>query len=317
LKIAEIKSSNKFNLAANKKDLNHKYQVSKETQNTELNALISLLDEPSNPVFYKIKEKILYYGIDAIPFLEDAWDNSFDNNIQIRIEEIIHSIQLGNLKDALINWNKNNRLDLLEGFYLVSKYQYPDLNYNKLKEQVSRIEKDIWLELNSNLTALEKIKVINHVLFDINRFAGNKTNIDAPQNLFLNNLLETRKGNHLSLGILYIVLSQKLGIPIFGVNLPQHFILAYMDEVHDEKIVLEDENEVLFYVNPFNKGAVFTQREIELFIKHLKLKPNTSFYKPCDNTAIIKRLLENIIASYNKLGYLDKVEELKEILSVL
>ena len=291
--------------------------MAEEPQNTELNALISLLDEPSNPVFDKIKEKILYYGIDAIPFLEDAWDNSFDNNIQSRIEEIIHSIQLNNLKNALVNWKENNRLDLLEGFYLVSRYQYPDLNYDNMKDQVARIEKDIWLELNSNLTALEKVKVINHVLFDINRFAGNKSNIDAPQNLFLNNLLETRKGNHLSLGILYIVLSQKLGIPIFGVNLPQHFILAYMDEVQGEKIVLEDENEVLFYVNPFNKGAVFTQREIELFIKHLKIKPSKSFYKPCDNTDIIRRLLENVIENYNKLGYLEKVDELKELLDVL
>ena len=200
---------------------------------------------------------------------------------------------------------------------MVSKYQYPDLDYNVQKENVTRIEKDIWLELNSNLTALEKVKVINHVLFDINRFAGNKTNIDAPQNLFLNNILETRKGNHLSLGILYIILSQKLGIPIFGVNLPQHFILAYMDEVRDEKIALEDENEVLFYVNPFNKGAVFTQREIELFIKHLKLKPNASFYKPCDNIDIIQRLLKNVIASYTKIGYLEKVEELEDILGVL
>jgi len=291
--------------------------VAEDSQYKELSALISLLDEPSNPVFDKIKEKILYYGIDAIPLLEDAWDNSFDNNIQSRIEEIIHSIQLSNLKDALVNSKKNNRLDLLEGFFLVSKYQYPDLNFDNLKEQVERIEKDIWLELNSNLTALEKIKVINHILFDINRFTGNKTNIDAPQNLFLNNLLETRKGNHLSLGILYIILAQKLGIPIFGVNLPQHFILAYMDEVQDEKIAMEDENEVLFYINPFNKGAVFTQREIELFIKHLKLKPNSTFYKPCDNVAIIRRLLENIIENYNKLGYLDKVDELKELYDAL
>lgn len=291
--------------------------MTEDTQHSELNALISLLDEPSHPVYDKIKEKILYYGIDAIPLLEDAWDNSFDNNIQTRIEEIIHSIQLRNLKTELISWKENNRLDLLEGFYLVSKYQYPDLNSDNLKEQVAKIEKDIWLELNSNLTALEKVKVINHILFDINRFTGNKTNIDAPQNLFLNNLMETRKGNHLSLGILYIILSQKLGIPIFGVNLPQHFILAYMDEVHDEKIVLEDENEVLFYINPFNKGAVFTQREIELFIKHLKLKPSSTYYKPCDNIAIIKRLFENVIENYNKLGYLDKVEELKELFDAL
>ena len=291
--------------------------MANDIQNNELSALISLLDEPSNPVFDKIRKKILYYGIDAIPFLEDAWDNSFDNQIQNRIEEIIHHIQINNLKKELVAWKKNNRLDLLKGFYLASMFQYPDLSYDTIQEKVSKIEKDIWLELNSNLTALEKVKVINHILFDINKFSGNKANIDAPQNLFLNNLLESKKGNHLSLGILYIILSQKLGIPIYGVNLPQHFILAYVDEIHDEMIVSENENEVLFYINPFNKGAVFTQREIELFIKHLKLKPTQTFFQPCDHVAIIKRLFENMIHSYDKLGHLDKVEELKEILAEL
>jgi regulator of sirC expression with transglutaminase-like and TPR domain len=117
--------------------------------------------------------------------------------------------------------------------------------------------------------------------------------------------------------MLYIIFSQKLGIPIFGVNLPQHFIVAYVDDIREEKITGPDENEVLFYINPFNKGAVFTQREIELFIKHLKLKPTSEYYKPCDNISIIKRLLENIITSYSKLGYLDKVQELKSIAGVL
>jgi regulator of sirC expression with transglutaminase-like and TPR domain len=291
--------------------------VSEKNQHTELIALISLLDEPNNSTFDKIKDKILYYGIDAIPFLEDAWDNSFDNHLQSRIEEVIHSIQILNLKNKLTEWKENERFDLMKGFYLVSKYQYPDLDYHTMKEKVEKIEKEIWLELNSNLTALEKIKVINHILFDVNRFSGNKVNIDAPQNLFLNNLLETRKGNHLSLGVLYIVLSQKLGIPVYGVDLPQHFILAYIDNIHEENIIAENEDEVLFYINPFNKGAVFTQREIELFIKHLKLKSDTRYFKPCDNISIIRRMFDNIIYSYKKLGYLDKVDEVKDIQEVL
>ncbi len=159
--------------------------------------------------------------------------------------------------------------------------------------------------------------MINHILFDIHRFSGNKSNIDAPQNLFINNLLETKKGNHLSIGILYIILAQSLNIPIFGVNLPQHIILAYVDEIHEEKISSVNEKEVLFYINPFNKGAVFTQREIELFVKHLKLKPSPLYFKTCDNIVIIKRLFDNIIYSYKKLGYIEKVEELKTIVTVL
>ena len=259
----------------------------------------------------------MFYGIEAIPYLESAWDNSFDNDIQQRIEEIIHSIQIYGLSTDLKLWKENSSSDLLKGFYLAARFQYPDLILDELREKVDKIERDIWLELNSNLTALEKIKVVNHILFDIHRFTGNKTNIDAPQNLFINNLLETKRGNHLSLGILYIILSQKLGMPVFGVNLPQHFILAYVDISEELSPVKEDAGEVLFYLNPFNKGAVFTQREIELFVKHLKIKPNPEFFKPCDNLTILKRLFDNIIYSYQKFGYPDKVLELADIVKVL
>jgi regulator of sirC expression with transglutaminase-like and TPR domain len=286
-------------------------------KNSELNALISLLDEPSNPIYGKIREKILIYGIEAIPLLESAWDNSFNDSIQHRVEEIIHSIQVADLKHELISWKEHARINLLKGFFLISKVQYPDLKFEVVEEKIEKIRKDIWLELNSNLTALEKIKVINHIFFDVHKFSGNKSNVDGLQNLFVNTLLETKKGNHLTIGMLYVILSQRLGLPVFGVNLPQHFILAYVDEFQDERITAPNENDVLFYLNPFNKGAVFTQREIELFIKHIKLKPTPLYFKPCDNLTIIKRLVETLIASYIKIGQPEKAEELKSITEVL
>ncbi len=291
--------------------------VEDQTKLKELDALIRLLDEPNENMFGQIREKLVYYGSDAIPKLENAWDNSFDNTIQYRIEEIIHDIQQNQLQGELKEWKDENQFDLFKGFFLASKYQYPDLASKEIWNKIELVKRDIWLELNSNLTALEKVKVINHIFFDVHGFNGNKTNIDAPQNLFVNNLIESKKGNHLSLGMLYIIVAQKLGIPIFGVDLPQHFVLAYVDEVHDEKYTVADENEVLFYINPFNKGAVFTKREIDVFIKHMKIKSTPDFFKPCDNNTIIKRLFENLIAIYTKLGYSDKVDELKILLGVL
>lgn len=276
-----------------------------------------MIDEPSSSVFNQIRDKILIHGIEAIPYLEDAWDNSFNNLMQERIEEIIHKIQVSNLLNDLKTWKNKYPYDLLRGFCLATKYHYPDLDIDKIRENVEEIRRDIWLELNNNLTALEKIKVINHILFDIHGISGNKTNIDAPQNLFINNLLESKKGNHVSIGILYIILSQQLNIPVFGVDLPQHFILAYTDETYEGKPVEVKENEVLFYINPFNKGAVFTKREIEVFVKHLKIDSKPDFFNPSDNVTIIKRLFADMIRSYKKLGYLEKVEELVALAKVL
>jgi regulator of sirC expression with transglutaminase-like and TPR domain len=249
--------------------------------------------------------------------LESAWDNSFDNLIQCRIEEIIHDIQQNQLALELKDWKQNSAFDLLKGFFLVSRYQYPDLDFQEISGKVEILKRDIWLELNSGLTALEKVKVINHIFFDIHDLKGNKTNIDAPQNYFINTLLESKKGNHLSLGVLYIIIAQKLGIPIFGVDLPQHFVLAFVDEVHDEKYTVADENEVLFYINPFNRGAIFTKNEIDVYINHLRLKPQNSHFKPCNNITIVRRLIENLVQTYARMGYNDKVGELNALLKGL
>ena len=287
--------------------------MEKEQKNKELGALISLLDEPDNRMFDQIKEKIFTYGIDAVPSLENAWENSFDNLIQQRIENIIHKIQFDNLFVELKKWSQNNYKDLLHGFILLSQYQYPDLDKGKITKQISQIIQDIWLELNNYLTALEKIKVINHILFDIHKFTSNKSNIYTPENFFINNLLESKKSNPISLGMLYIIIAQSLKMPVYGVNLPKHFILAYSDEIKNEKFIVVKKDEVLFYINPFNKGAVFTRKEIELFLKQLSLKPDKKYFNPCDNITIAKRFINELLTSYEKLGHQDKIYELKKL----
>jgi len=279
--------------------------------NNSLAALINLMDDPDEMAFELIREKIYSFGMDAVPYLEKALENTFDSLIQKRIEGIIQKLYRENLYIDFINWLNLGSSDLLKGFFLVTKTQYPDLNEEEQNKHIEQIRMDIWLELNENLTALENVKVLNHLIYEVHHFDGNKVNPSAPQNSYLNTLLEAHKGSPLSLGMLYIILAQKLGLPIYGVNLPQHFILAYLT---DSGLANPTEEDVMFYINPFNKGAVFTRREIELFIRQLKIKPVQSYFAPCSNVDIIKRLLHNLIFSYNQLGYPEKIEDLDNLL---
>jgi regulator of sirC expression with transglutaminase-like and TPR domain len=282
-------------------------------ENKELNALVHLLDEPDEKVFDSIREKIHSFGKEAIPYLEKALEVSFDNSIQERAGGIIRDIQQGELTSEFINWINTSSSDLLKGYLLVTRSQYPELSEESMTIRVEQMKMDAWLELNDNLTALENIKVLNHILYHVHNFDGNKVNLFAPQNFYLNTFLETRKGSALSLGMLYIILAQKLNIPVYGVNLPQHFILAYVSELAADVPSMED---VLFYINPFNKGAVFTRKEIELFIQQLKINPDRSYFAPCSNIDIIKRLIENLIYCYTQLGYPDKIEDLEKFLKL-
>ena len=307
----------------------------------EVKALISLLDDEDTFVTSSVENKILSYGKEIIPYLEDAWGESFpggnsggDAYLQQRIENLIHKLQFEDVRKELSDWaeaeieldplkNPLNYYSLLNATLLVAKYQYPDLDETKLKEQLNLIKKDVWLELNDELTALEKVKILNHIFFDVYEFKGNTTNFHAPQNSYINNVLESKKGNPLLLSIIYSVIAQQLKIPIYGVNLPEHFVLAYMADpemVINPRAVMtlyEDENQkkILFYINPFSKGAVFSRKEIDVFLKQLRLDPNVLFYEPSSNLLIIQRMIRNLINAYDKLGHVDKVEELKLLLN--
>jgi len=284
-----------------------------QAENKELKALIRLLDEPDNKVYDQIKGQIFSYGLDAIPTLESTWENSFDNLIQKRSLDLIHEIQFENIYIDLNKWAYFQFNDLLKGFILVSKYNYPDLDEDMIFKKVGSIIQDVWLEINSDLTGLEKVRVINHIFFDVHHFRGNKKNFYSPDNFFINNVLDTKLGNPLSLGLLYLIVCQSLKIPMYGINLPKHFILAYVDSNSIKKDSAVNQSEVLFYLNPFNRGAVFTKNEIDLYVEQMKLKGENSYYTPANHLVMIGRLLEDLIYSYEKIGYKDKVVELQKL----
>lgn len=281
----------------------------------EVIALITLLDDPDDGIYSEVKNRFIILGPPAIPHLETAWENSFDALMQKRIEGIIHTIQFKALQNALKHWAEHEQDDLFKGCAIIARYQYPDLDENKLKKQLHQIKQDVWLELHDDLTAIEKVKIINHILFEVHQFGGNITNYHAPQNSFINVVLETKKGNPVMLSVIYALVCKELGIPIYGVNLPQHFVLAYVNDftnLFDPSHKTLSDN-ILFYVNPFSKGLIFNQGDVDAFIKQLNVEPETKYYLPCSNLDIIKRIINNLIYSFDKMGYAEKVQELKDL----
>lgn len=286
----------------------------------EISALIELIDDPDEDIYHQIKEKLLSFGEEVIPALENYWENNrFGLVFQTRVENIIHQIQFDSVRHHLTQWSQSHSRDLLKGVLILNRYQYPDLDEAKIKKKLHQLKQDVWLELNDNLTAFETVGVINQILFDVHGFSGNKKNYHAPQNSYLNNVLESGKGNPLSLSIIYLLVCEMLHIPVYGVNLPNHFVLCYMDKNNIMSLLNKDDNHdgVLFYINAFSRGTIFNRKEIEQFLQELKITPQASYFEPCDNMAIIKRIITNLIFSYEKLGYPEKVEELKLLYNCL
>ena len=275
-------------------------------KDTELKALVSLLDDEDVQIVSHVEEKIRSLGTTIIPFLEQEWESNFNPQVQRKIEELIHALQYELLKERIKSWYETPEQDLLTGMWLVATYQYPDLELIKLKQELEQIYYETWLEFKPDLYPFDQIKVVNSVLFNKLKFGANTKNFHSHGNSMLNVVLETRKGNPITLCVIYLLVSQKLKLPVHGVNLPNLFVLTYKDERHTQ-----------FYINAFNKGLIFSRQDIENYISELHLTPQTSFFEPCSNLEIIRRVFRNLIMSFDKMGEHAKAEEVKELLLLI
>lgn len=285
----------------------------------QIQALVKLIDDPDDQVYAHVKEEIKKCGAEVIPFLEHSWEHDYYGLVfQNRIEHLIHEIQFTEIQRLLKNWVNSSEKELLEGAILVAKYQYPGIDEIKSKEVIHNLRRDIWLELNDNQTSYEKVKIFNRVFFDMYKFSGDSKNYHSPVNSFINTVLESKKGNPLSLCLIYSIVAQSLDLPIYGVNLPNHFVLAYMDEFHSNHFgELQNEFGVLFYINAFSRGSIFDVKEIEQFLSDLNIEQRREYFEPCSNTSIIKRMLTNLIYSFQQVGNSEKVEELTILKSLI
>jgi regulator of sirC expression with transglutaminase-like and TPR domain len=271
----------------------------------EILALVSLLDDDDPEVFSHVESKLFDLGEQAVPYLEKKWESTLNLEFQSRIEDIIHSIQFQTLQDTLNRWREKNSDDLLELLWIVATYQYPDYSLEDLKKEIDQLYFGVWSQFKDDLAPMDQVKMLNHILFTQKKFSANTKNFHSPANSMINRVLETKKGNPLSLGSIYLLVAQKLKLPIFGVNLPNLFVLTYKQK------------DFQFYINAFNKGIIFTKDEIDQYLQQLNIDPQKRFYEPCDNLDIGRRIFRNLLVAFKKAGETEKVAEIELLLSKL
>ncbi len=285
---------------------------------TKLDSLIALLDDPDDSVFHIVLDELLKEDISVVDHLEHIWETSMDDLVQNRIEGIIQEIQLKDTKEKIKLWAEQKTIDLFEGFFLISRYQFPELKLKSVQLQLDRIRKDVWLEFRNSLTSLEKIAILNHIFYDHYKFKVDFFNPDSPYNSYINRILETKRGNPVSIAILYILIARSLNLPVHYIDFQKNPLVGYFDKdivriIHGEGI----DHSVLFYINPSNKGAIIGPKEVD-YIRHTSDEANKSkLTEPCPDRIIIKRLIEILITAYRGLGIQEKVNYLSEIAAIL
>lgn len=284
--------------------------------NNEIKALLQLIDDPDDEVYDTVASKLLNYGKEIIPKLEQLWETTVDESVQERIEQLIHRVHFHDLQRDFLEWCNAGQPELLRGAILIAKYQFPELNVSSILTQFDQMRRNIWLELNNYLTPLEQVNVFNSILYSYYKLQGHELTEREPKFFFINQVMESRQGNAYTFGILYLALAELLDIPIFAVDVPRQFIFAYIDTLRSFINPEEGIQQIQFYVDPIN-GMVYTQKDVDTYLRKINAYERDKYFTPLTIKRVIFKMLEELSLCYRYLREEQKADEIQQLMKLL
>jgi len=254
-------------------------------------ALLSLLKDPDHTTFRAIADSLIL----DVPTLENLWRQADDEIALSRLDWLIQRARFNKLEKALTEWQRNGALDIIEGAWLLATSRCPDLSFSEVDNTIASLAKDVWLELHDDMTPCETVDAINRVLFVKHGLRADTRNMPLPDNMFINDVLHTKKGWRSGLAMIYLGVAQKLGLPVFGLQLPFGMLLSWANNDALGK-------NVVFYIDPFNDGKILDEAGILNYIKKHNIPYEPEFFFPSSNAVAIEMLMLELLLLYHTTG---------------
>ena len=150
-------------------------------------------------------------------------------------------------------------INLTETLILISKDWNPTLDEKLLRKEISQLVVLVKNKLKPENTALETVNLLRQVIHQEKgyRYTEQVDERGIPKNddeLFLHGMLKSKLGYCMNLSLLYLIIGDQLGLPLYGVALPNHFFVRYdsgNDRINIETTELGTSYPDSFYENRF------------------------------------------------------------------
>lgn len=273
----------------------------------DIQALIRLMGDTDPRTSALARERLLQADVeDVLPYLGAAVS---DPDALIRGRSRIFLEQL-RLNDLMRRWSRLARatgpdFDLETGVLLVAHYRYPEQDmtpYVRWLDQVAlRISEDLPVDLEMYRT----IGVLNKHLFGKEGLRGDAVRYYDPDNSCINRVIERRRGNPITLSVIYVLIARRLSLPVRGVGLPGHFVVKYEDA--------DDET----WIDPFHQGRLLSRADCVRHIRRSGYPYRKQSLQPISDRAILLRMLGNLQRIYSETEQVSQAEHMKTFQEIL
>lgn len=176
-------------------------------------------------------------------------------------------------------------IPLARGALLIAKEEYPDLEIDRYLDKLEALARECEPLVNQGSNTVEKIQLLSEFLFTQKGFEGNREYFSDPRNSFLNEVIERRLGIPITLSVIYIEVGRRIGLNLYGVSFPTHFLVKAVDQRGE------------LVIDPFNGGPILTVDEIRARLTQIYGQPvelHPSLVKAVGTRHILARMLRNL-----------------------
>lgn len=190
-------------------------------------------------------------------------------------------------------------LELDRAALLLAAEEYPALVIEDYLAQLDALAEESRrrMTLGELFDPLECATTLAAHLFYEGRFTGNSKDYFDARNSFLNEVLDRGKGIPITLSVIFVEVARRLGVKLFGVGMPGHFLVKYSGDEED------------VYFDPFNGGRMLTEADCRTLIAELyqgRMGFDRSFLYAVSKKQILSRMLQNLKNIYANASDLPK-----------
>jgi regulator of sirC expression with transglutaminase-like and TPR domain len=174
---------------------------------------------------------------------------------------------------------------LARGALLIAKEEYPGLDVDACLDKIAAMAREAEPIVHAGSDPIERVQLLSHFLFELKGFEGNTENFSDPRNSFLNEVIDRRLGIPITLSVVYLEVGRRLGLNLYGVSFPTHFLVKAVD----------DRGELI--IDPFVGGKILTIAEIRARLTQIYGQPvdiHPDLLKAAGSRHILARMLRNL-----------------------
>ncbi len=276
-----------------------------EKEVSEIKSLITLLDDEDESIYVTVRERLLSYkesALEYIPFIGDK------NTIaEKRLSEVREILIRASFKEQLrqLKRNKEGEIDLEDGVFLFAKQRYSDLDISVYTEQLNYYASELKEKLTSVNDESEILQRVISFFTEEKLFVGNRDDYYSEENHYINRVLDSKIGIPITLSVVYLLVGQRINLPLKGIGLPGHFVMQF--SFGSSQV----------YFDPFNAGKILSRSDCETIVKNLGFNFTEEYLQPVSNKQILERMLRNIILTLEKKEDKERIETIRQFIDTL